>query len=65
MVPGWPGPEVHPPQPMLAQTRTVLEAYAAIGGSFREEVLPGVGHFPYSQEPRRFAALLAAHLQVR
>ena len=62
VVPGWPGPDRCPPQPMVAQTRAVLAAYAGAGGSYREQVLPGVGHFPFSQQPERFADLLAAHL---
>ena len=43
-VPGWPGAEVMPPQPMESQLRTVLERYAANGGRWREVVLEGVGH---------------------
>ncbi|HEY8283518.1 MAG TPA: hypothetical protein VIJ28_03950 [Chloroflexota bacterium] len=27
IVPSWPGEEIMPPQPMLAQTRTVLDAW--------------------------------------
>ena len=64
VVPGWPGPDVIPPQPMLAQIRAVLDDFAAAGGSYREEVMAGVGHFPYSQEPEHFADMLAAHLQA-
>ena len=36
-VPGWPGEEVYPPQPMVSQTRAVLEAYARNGGSYRKK----------------------------
>ena len=61
VVPGWPGAEVYPPQPMAGQTRAVLDAYAAAGGSYREEVWAEAGHFPFTQEPDRFARLLAAH----
>jgi pimeloyl-ACP methyl ester carboxylesterase len=43
-VPGWPGAEVMPPQPMETQFRAVLERYAANGGSTREVTLDGVGH---------------------
>lgn len=39
LVPGWPGEGTFPPQPMVSQTRAVLDAYAAAGGSYREEVL--------------------------
>src|SRR4029077_20034296 len=31
-VPGWPGAQAWPPQPMVAQTRAVLDGYAAAGG---------------------------------
>lgn len=62
LVPGWPGEQVYPPQPMVGQMRAVLEAYAAAGGRYREEVWPQAGHFPFVQEPDRFAALLAAHV---
>ncbi len=35
-VPGWPGAEVYPPQPMKTQVRTVLEKYKANGGEYQE-----------------------------
>src|SRR5712691_1992920 len=35
-VPGWPGAEIYPPQPMKAQVRTVLENYRANGGHYQE-----------------------------
>ena len=31
-VPGWPGDDAFPPQPMVTQTRSVLDRYAASGG---------------------------------
>src|ERR1700744_1699543 len=34
-VPGWPGPDAWPSQPMVAQTRALLDRYAAAGGSHR------------------------------
>ncbi|MBS1419557.1 MAG: alpha/beta hydrolase [Oscillospiraceae bacterium] len=43
IVPGYPGEAVCPPQPMLKQTRYVLEKYKANGGSYREAVIHG-GH---------------------
>lgn len=57
-VPGWPGEDAFPAQPMEAQTRRVLDRY----GAYREKVLTGTGHFPYVQRPDEFAALLHAHL---
>ncbi|GAA4497671.1 alpha/beta hydrolase [Actinoallomurus oryzae] len=58
MVPGWPGAEVFPAQPMIAQTRRVLERY----GDYEERVMTGTGHFPYAERPEEFATLLHAHL---
>jgi pimeloyl-ACP methyl ester carboxylesterase len=44
IIPGWPGEDVAPPQPMVAQTRLVLDRYAAAGGSYREIAQPDCGH---------------------
>jgi pimeloyl-ACP methyl ester carboxylesterase len=60
-VPGWPGAEAFPPQPMVTQTRSVLDRYAASGGSYREAVLPGVGHSPHVERPQEFAMALLEH----
>lgn len=46
VVPGWPGAEVFPPQPMVTQIRDVLERYAAAGGLVRTEMFEGSGHGP-------------------
>lgn len=46
-VPDWPGAAVFPPQPMVSQTRHVLEAFAARGGTYRELVVPECGHAPH------------------
>ncbi|NNC13242.1 alpha/beta hydrolase [Planctomonas sp. JC2975] len=51
VVPGWPGEDVAPPQPMLAQTRAVLERYANAGGSYRELALPDCGHSAHIEYP--------------
>jgi pimeloyl-ACP methyl ester carboxylesterase len=63
-VPGWPGAEECPPQPMVTQTRVVLDRYAATGGSYREVVVPGVGHSPQVERPREFTVALLEHLDV-
>jgi pimeloyl-ACP methyl ester carboxylesterase len=54
-VPGWPGEDVAPPQPMVGQTRAVLEEYAKAGGSYKEVVLDA-GHTPFIEKPDEFNA---------
>jgi pimeloyl-ACP methyl ester carboxylesterase len=45
-VPGWPGEEVFPPQPMVTQIRAVLEKYRERGGRVEIEMFEGSGHGP-------------------
>jgi len=61
-IPGWPGDEVHPPQPMVAQTRAVLEKYAANGGSYREVRFEDTGHTPFIERPDQFMQEFLAHI---
>ena len=61
-IPGWPGAEVAPSQPMVSQTRAVLEAYSAAGGSHTELVLDDCGHSPHLEQAEAFDAALTAHL---
>jgi len=63
-VPGWPGAEAFAPQPMVTQTRSVLDRYAATGGAYREVVLPGVGHSPHVERPQEFVVALLEHLDA-
>lgn len=46
-VPGWPGDDVCPAQPMVSQIDAVLDRYAAAGGSVRKEKFDGSGHGPH------------------
>ena len=62
-VPGWPGAEECPPQPMLAQIRTVLESYQANGGAYQEVVIADAGHSPYLDQPEAFNKALHTFLQ--
>lgn len=57
-LPGWPGGDTHPPQPMVTQTRAVLDRYAAAGGSYDEIVIADAGHSPHLEKPAEFSAAL-------
>ncbi|MBB6523014.1 alpha/beta hydrolase [Pseudoteredinibacter isoporae] len=52
LAPGWPGDEICPPQPMVSQTRNLLEQY----GNFKEICLKDVGHSPFIEAPEEFLA---------
>jgi len=57
LVPGWPGLEEYPPQPMVSQTRYVLEQYKAKGGNFEEVVMADTAHTPYVEKPQEFMSI--------
>ncbi|HCW73522.1 MAG TPA: alpha/beta hydrolase, partial [Clostridiaceae bacterium] len=54
ILPGWPGDEVYPPQPMVSQTRNVFEKYRDNGGEFKEIIFEKSGHSPQIEEPEKF-----------
>ena len=62
-IPGWPGEEVYPPQPMVAQIRTVLQRYQAAGGYVEMEMFAGSGHGPHVDAAERWRTLFFAFLQ--
>jgi pimeloyl-ACP methyl ester carboxylesterase len=61
-IPGWPGASVAPPQPMVSQTREVLDRYRANGGDVREVLFDGCGHSPHLECPAEFREALLAHI---
>ena len=67
-VPGWPGAEAYPPQPMVKQIRTVLNTYRAQGGQYHEVVLPDCGHSPHVEKQeevlRLFTEFVGGHLTI-
>lgn len=63
VIPGWPGDDVAPPQPMKVQTRAVFDRYRANGGSVREVALPAAGHAPHLDEPETFVAELVQQIR--
>lgn len=61
-IPGWPGAEIAPPQPMVTQTRAVLDHYRDAGGAVTELALEDSGHAPHLEQAAAFDAALAAHI---
>lgn len=53
-VPGWPGAEVYPPQPMKSQVRYVLDRYRANGGDYQEVTFDDCGHSPHIEKAQAF-----------
>ena len=63
-VPGWPGQEAYPPQPMIAQSRAVFERRRAHDGVVHEEVFHEVGHGPLIERPAEVARLMVDHMDA-
>ena len=53
-IPNYPGVETYPPQPMIDQTRDVLEQYEKQGGTFQEVIMEDTGHTPFIEKPQEF-----------
>ena len=64
LLPGWPGEENYPPQPMLGQTRAILEKYAATGGSYKEVIIEDTGHVPFIEKPGEFNKAFHPHISM-
>ena len=63
-IPGYPGPEEYPPQPMMDQIRTVLDDYARCGGAYDEVAVQGSGHVPFLSHQDEFNRAFHAHLEA-
>jgi pimeloyl-ACP methyl ester carboxylesterase len=61
-VPGYPGADVYPAQPMVSQMRALLDCYTSAGGRYREVVLVECGHSPHIERPDEFLATFSAFL---
>jgi pimeloyl-ACP methyl ester carboxylesterase len=62
ILPGWPGEDIYPPQPMISQTRVVLEHYAAAGGTYKEVIIQNAAHIPFIEKPDEFNAIFHSFL---
>ena len=59
-IPGWPGAEQFPPQPMVSQTRYFFQEYTKKGGFFQEVVIANTAHSPHLEQPEAFYQQLKA-----
>lgn len=61
-IPGWPGDDVLPPQPMDQQIRAVLDSYRAAGGEVEEVGLEDAAHGMPVEVPDLVASAVAGRL---
>lgn len=50
-VEGWPGEDIYLAQPMVSQTRYVLDEYQKQGGTYEEFIVEDAGHSPHIEKP--------------
>lgn len=62
-IPNYPGVDVFPPQPMVGQTRFVLDQYQEAGGDYKEVVMFNTGHSPFIERPEEFNQYFHEHLK--
>ena len=62
-LPGYPGPEAYPPQPMMDQIRKMLDDYTRRGGSYAEAAIADCGHVPFITHSDEFNRVFHAHLE--
>jgi len=62
-LPGYPGPEAYPPQPMMDQIRKMLDDYTRYGGTYEEVAIGDSGHVPFITHPDEFNRAFHAHLE--
>jgi pimeloyl-ACP methyl ester carboxylesterase len=62
-IPGWPGEDAFPPQPMVRQIEAVLERYRDAGGRVVAERFEGSGHFPPIDAAERWSGVFFEFLE--
>lgn len=62
-IPGYPGPDEYPPQPMMDQIRLLLDNYRKCGGSYEEVAVEGSGHVPFLSHKEEFNRELHCFLE--
>ncbi|MDZ7806625.1 MAG: alpha/beta hydrolase [Gracilimonas sp.] len=64
LIEGYPGTDKYPAQPMVSQTRKVLQEYEKESGSFREALMENTGHTPFIEQPEVFLEQFLKHVKV-
>jgi len=62
-LPGFPGSEIFPPQPMMDQISKLLGDYRQRGGAYEEVSIEGAGHAPFLSHPEVFNRAFHAFLK--
>lgn len=62
VVPGWPGADAYPAQPMVTQLRDVFTTYAERGGRVQMEMIAGSGHGPVFDNQELWTSLFFGFL---
>ena len=65
IIPNYPGENVYPPQPMVTQTRFILNKYRENGGQFYEEVIKDSAHAPHIEKFDEFNTLLKKFIKEK
>jgi pimeloyl-ACP methyl ester carboxylesterase len=63
LIQGYPGRDEFPSQPMVTQTRSVLDEYQNKGGKFTEVEMRDTGHTPFIEKPETFLKHFMNHLE--
>lgn len=64
LIPGYPGTDAYPPQPMIGQIRAMLDRYRTAGGDAAEHVIDGAAHVPFIEQPGSFDEPFHRHLHA-
>lgn len=62
-LPGFPGSDAYPPQPMMDQIQKMLDDYSVAGGSYTKAVIEDSGHVPFITHPDEFNRTFHKHLE--
>ncbi|MFZ0625930.1 MAG: alpha/beta hydrolase, partial [Acidimicrobiia bacterium] len=62
-IPGWPGNETYPAQPMITQVRATMDQYRGAGGDYTELVYEECGHSPHLEHADRFTEDVRSFLE--